>query len=97
MGTIVYFRINPYILLDDGYFRFSSSWKSCKSFAGLAIGTTVGLEDMFAGPICGASMNPARSMGPAIVSGTLQHLWVNIVVTILGAVCAAFIYKILHD
>lgn len=71
--------------------------KAVKSFAGIAIGATVGLEAMFAGPICGASMNPARSIGPAIVSGTTQHLWVYIVATILGASCAAIIYKTVHD
>ena len=71
--------------------------KAVKSFAGIAIGATVGLEAMFAGPICGASMNPARSIGPAIVSGTTQHLWVYIVATILGAGCAAIIYKLLHE
>jgi aquaporin Z len=43
-------------------------------FAGLAIGSTVLLEAMFAGPICGASMNPARSLAPAIISGHIEHL-----------------------
>ncbi|MGG1397521.1 aquaporin [Bacillus salipaludis] len=71
--------------------------KAVKSFAGIAIGATVGLEAMFAGPICGASMNPARSIGPALVSGTTQHLWVYIVATILGASIAAVIYKQLHE
>ncbi|RBW67491.1 MIP/aquaporin family protein [Bacillus taeanensis] len=71
--------------------------KAVKSFAGIAIGATVGLEAMFAGPICGASMNPARSIGPALVSGSLQHLWIYIAATILGAVCAAVLYKIIHE
>jgi aquaporin Z len=56
--------------------------------AGIAIGATVGLEAMFAGPACGASMNPARSLAPAIVSGHLQHLWLYPVATILGALLA---------
>ncbi len=43
-------------------------------FAGIAIGSVVMLEAMFAGPICGASMNPARSLSPAIVSGHTEHL-----------------------
>lgn len=71
--------------------------KAVKSFAGMAIGFTVGLEAMFAGPICGASMNPARSIAPAIVSGHFEHLWLYIVATILGAICAVFFYKTLHD
>ena len=49
--------------------------KATKDFAGLAIGLTVGLESMFAGPITGASMNPARSIAPALVSGNFEHLW----------------------
>ncbi len=44
--------------------------------AGIAIGSVVLLEAMFAGPISGASMNPARSFAPAIVSGQLEHLWI---------------------
>ena len=57
-------------------------------FAGLAIGAVVGLEAMFAGPICGASMNPARSIAPAIASGHLEHLWVYITAPITGAALA---------
>jgi aquaporin NIP len=57
-------------------------------FAGLAIGSTVLLEAMFAGPICGASMNPARSISPAIVSGHTEHLWIYIVAPILGSALA---------
>jgi len=57
-------------------------------FAGLAIGAVVGLEAMFAGPICGASMNPARSIAPALASGHVQHLWVYITAPIIGAALA---------
>ncbi|MFC4769528.1 MIP/aquaporin family protein [Effusibacillus consociatus] len=71
--------------------------KANKPFAGAAIGATVGLEAMFGGPISGASMNPARSIGPAIVSGTLEHLWIYVVATILGAVAAAVVYKFIHE
>jgi len=65
-------------------------------FAGLAIGSTVLLEAMFAGPICGASMNPARSLAPAIVSGHTEHLWVYISATILGAALAIPTWKFLN-
>ena len=66
--------------------------KATKDFAGLAIGLTVGLESMFAGPITGASMNPARSIAPALVSGNIENLWLYIVATIFGAVCAALVF-----
>lgn len=56
--------------------------------AAIAIGGVVGLEALFAGPVCGASMNPARSLGPALISGQTQHLWVYLVATTLGAVLA---------
>jgi aquaporin Z len=52
---------------------------------GLAVGAVVGLEALFAGPISGASMNPARSLGPALVSGQLQQLWVYFAAPALGA------------
>ncbi|MDP5276518.1 MIP/aquaporin family protein [Chengkuizengella axinellae] len=71
--------------------------KAVKSFAGLAIGTTVGLEAMFAGPISGASMNPARSIGPALLSGSLEHLWIYIIATTLGSIAAAVIYQYIKD
>jgi len=56
--------------------------------AGIAIGAVIGLEAMFAGPICGASMNPARSLSPAVVSGHLEHLWVYLAAPVLGALLA---------
>ena len=57
-------------------------------FAGIAIGATVMQEAMFAGPICGASMNPVRSLAPALVSGHTQHLWIYLTATTLGAALA---------
>jgi aquaporin NIP len=56
--------------------------------AGIAIGAIIGLEAMFAGPICGASMNPARSLAPAIVSGHVQFLWIYILAPVMGALLA---------
>ena len=63
--------------------------------AGVVIGSVVLLEAMFAGPICGASMNPIRSLAPAIVSGHLQHVWVYLLAPTLGAIIAVFFWKFL--
>ena len=65
-------------------------------FAGLAIGSTVLLEAMFAGPICGASMNPARSLSPAVVSGHLEHLWIYIVAPVSGAILAVVVWYFIN-
>ena len=64
-------------------------------FAGMAIGSIVGLEAMFAGPISGASMNPARSFGPAIISGHVEFLWIYLSATTFGAVMAIPVWKFL--
>lgn len=67
--------------------------RAVKGFAGIAIGATVGLEAMFGGPISGASMNPARSLGPALLSGAWAHHWIYWAAPIAGAVLAAVIYR----
>jgi aquaporin Z len=65
--------------------RVSSGAKEKGITAGIAVGAVIGLEAMFAGPVCGASMNPARSLAPAVVSGNLEHLWVYLLAPSLGA------------
>jgi MIP family channel proteins len=61
-------------------------------FAGLAIGLTVGVEAAFMGPITGASMNPVRSLGPALVGQIWQHHWLYWVAPILGGQIAVMVY-----
>jgi aquaporin Z len=53
--------------------------------AGIAIGAVIALEALFAGPICGASMNPARSLAPAVVAGHFEHVWIYLAAPPLGA------------
>ena len=65
--------------------------------AGIAIGSIIGLEAMFAGPICGASMNPVRSLAPALMSGHLEHLWIYLVAPIVGAFVAVPLCKGVRD
>jgi MIP family channel proteins len=67
--------------------------RSHPGFAGLAIGLTVGLEAACMGPITGASMNPARSLGPALMTGQWQHQWVYWVAPIVGAQLAVWMYR----
>jgi len=64
--------------------------------AAIAIGGTVGLDAMFGGPISGASMNPARSVGPALVSGDVRALWLYILAPIVGAALGAVTYRFLR-
>jgi len=64
--------------------------------AAIAIGGTVGLDAMVGGPISGASMNPARSLGPALVSGDLHALWIYLVAPPFGAALGAFTYQLLR-
>jgi aquaporin NIP len=60
--------------------------------AAIAIGATVGLDSMFGGPITGASMNPARSLAPAIAGGPTNALWVYIVGPLIGAALSTLVY-----
>jgi aquaporin NIP len=60
--------------------------------ASIAIGATIAIDVFVGGPISGASMNPARSLGPALVAGELEHLWLYIVGPIVGACVGAFAY-----
>lgn len=64
--------------------------------AGLAIGGTVGLEALFAGPLCGASMNPARSLGPALVAGEWAAFAAYVVGPVLGAAAGALFYEFIR-
>jgi MIP family channel proteins len=64
--------------------------------AAIAIGGTVGLDAMFGGPVTGASMNPARSLGPALVSGDVHALWLYIAAPLLGAAIGGVAYQLLR-
>jgi aquaporin Z len=66
--------------------------KEIGAMAGAAIGAVVALEALFAGPICGASMNPARSLGPALVSGKLDSLWLYLTAPVVGSAIGVVLY-----
>jgi MIP family channel proteins len=61
--------------------------------AAIAVGATVGLGALVGGPISGASMNPARSLGPALVAGELDALWIYLTAPFLGAALGALVYQ----
>ena len=65
--------------------------------AGVAVGGVVALEALFAGPVCGASMNPARSLAPAVVSGTFDQLWLYLIAPTVGAALAVGVCHGVHD
>jgi aquaporin NIP len=69
--------------------------KAVKGFAGIAIGGTIALDALFGGPISGASMNPARSLGPAFVAGTWTDQWIYVLGPIVGALLAVVVYKMM--
>ncbi len=64
--------------------------------AGVAVGAAIALKALFAGPVSGASMNPARSLAPAVVAGRLEHLWVYLTAPLLGAGLGVVASAVIH-
>jgi aquaporin Z len=77
--------------------RVSTGAKEKGITAGIAVGAVIGLEAMFAGPVCGASMNPARSLAPAVVSGHVEHLWVYLTAPVLGALAGVVAARLMAE
>lgn len=71
--------------------------KAIGETAALAIGFTVALDDLWGGPISGASMNPARSRGPALVAGIWTDQWVYVLAPVMGATLGAFAYQLIRE
>ncbi len=65
--------------------------------AGLAIGATVGLDALFGGPVSGASMNPARSFAPALISGHLEGSWMYFIAPTIGALAAIGTWRLISN
>jgi glycerol uptake facilitator-like aquaporin len=64
--------------------------------AAIAIGATVALDALVGGPVSGASMNPARSLGPALVTGDLHALWIYLIAPPVGAAAGALVYQLIR-
>lgn len=75
----------------------STGSKEIGTMAAIAIGGVILLEAMFAGPMTKASMNPARSLAPAIISGNYQHLWLYLTAPFLGSCLAVLSCKLVKD
>ena len=75
----------------------STGSKEMGIIAGIAVGAVVLLEALFAGPITNASMNPARSLAPNIVSGNIESLWLYMIAPVLGAILAVISCKLIKD
>jgi aquaporin Z len=71
--------------------------KQNEALGGVVIGAVIGLEAMFAGPISGASMNPARSLAPAMISSHFENLWLYLIAPVLGSAFAVCIHRILQS
>jgi aquaporin NIP len=71
----------------------STGSKEVGAMAGIAVGGVIALEALFAGPICGASMNPARSLAPALISGNLHAIWVYLTAPFLGSAIAVPLWR----
>ncbi|XVE60490.1 hypothetical protein DITRI_Ditri05aG0133200 [Diplodiscus trichospermus] len=83
-------------ILMFNFCAVATDHRASKDLAGVAIGVTLLFNIIRAGPITGASMNPTRSLGPAVVSGVYKNIWVFIVAPILEAMAATLVYSSLR-
>ena len=65
--------------------------------AGIVVGAVIALEALFAGPVCGASMNPARSLAPDLVAGQLANLWIYLLAPVLGALAGVALCRLMRE
>jgi aquaporin Z len=77
--------------------RVSTGAKEKGITAGIVIGATVWFLVLFGGPVSGTSLNPTRSLAPAIVTGNFQHLWIYLTAPLAGALLAVFVHRLLHQ
>jgi len=95
-GTALLYEIILTALLMFVIIAVATDTRAVGAAAALAIGGTVGLDALFGGPITGASMNPARSFGPALASGTWTDFWIYVTGPIAGAALGAFAYQLIR-
>jgi aquaporin NIP len=96
VGTGLLYEIVLTALLMFVITAVATDTRAVGAAAAIAIGGTVGLDALFGGPITGASMNPARSFGPALASGTWTDFWIYVVGPIAGAALGVFAYGLVR-
>ena len=97
VGQSFAFELLLTLMLMVVILRVSTGAKEKGITAGIAVGSVIALEALFAGPVCGASMNPARSLAPALMSGHVEHLWVYLIAPTLGALLAVVVDRLLAE
>ncbi|HEY7950012.1 MAG TPA: MIP family channel protein [Solirubrobacterales bacterium] len=95
-GSAVVYEIVLTAFLMFTIMAVATDTRAVGAGAAIAIGGTVGLDALFGGPITGASMNPARSIGPALISGEVHDLWIYIAAPIAGAALGALAYQLVR-
>ena len=95
-GTAVVYEIVLTAFLMFVITAVATDTRAVGAAAAIAIGGTVGLDALFGGPITGASMNPARSFGPALASGTWSSYWIYVVGPVIGATVGVFAYELVR-
>ncbi|MGH2837932.1 MAG: MIP family channel protein [Thermoleophilaceae bacterium] len=93
VGTALLYEVLLTAFLMFVIIAVATDTRAVGAAAAIAIGGTVGLDALFGGPVTGASMNPARSLGPALAAGEWQDFWVYIVGPVVGAAVGGFAYQ----
>lgn len=93
VGSALIYEVVMTALLMFVIVAVATDTRAVGAAAAIAIGATVGLDALFGGPLTGASMNPARSLGPALVSGEWRDFWIYLVGPLAGATLGAFAYE----
>lgn len=96
VGSALVYEIVMTALLMFVIVAVATDTRAAGAAAAIAIGATVGLDALLGGPLTGASMNPARSLGPALVAGEWRDFWLYLVGPVVGALIGAFAYQVVR-